>query len=99
MYDNTVPVYEMKNKLSYYLHKVDEGEQVCISVRGKPAYVIQTVEEVEKQKAGIKQKKSLIEKMAELRKQYGLENDDFDFSEHLAEIRKSEALYIQNWWE
>lgn len=95
MYENAVPVYEMKNKLSFFLHKVDNGEQVCISVRGKPAYQILTIDEVEKLKANAPKEKTIFEAAAELRKKYGIEDDDpFDFSEHLEKLRREEAMIV-----
>ena len=95
MYENAVPVFEMKNKLSYFLHKVESEGPVFISKRGKPAFVLQTIEDFEKQSNTAPKEKTIFEAAAELRKKYGIEDDDpFDFSEHLEKIRKEEAMIV-----
>ncbi len=94
MYENAVPVFEMKNKLSYFLHKVESEGPVFISNRGKPAFVLQTIEDFEKQTNTAPKEKTLWESIQELRKEYDLEDDDFDFSEHLEKIRKEEAYIV-----
>ena len=95
MYENAVPVYEMKNKLSYFLHKAESEGPVYISNRGKPAFILQTIEDYEEQIKNAPKEKTLVEAAAELRKKYGIEDDDaFDFSEHLEKIRKEEAYLV-----
>lgn len=93
MYGNAVPVFEMKNKLSFYLHKVEEEGPVFISNRGRPAFVLQTVEDYEKQTQTAPREKTIFEAMAELRQQYEITEDDFDFSAHLQNIREEEPHY------
>lgn len=89
MYENAVPIFEMKNKLSLFLRKAEAEGPVFISNRGKPAFVLQTIEDYEKQKASAPKEKTIFEAAAELRKKYGIEDDDpFDFSEHLEKIRE-----------
>lgn len=78
MYDNAVPVYEMKNKLSFYLHKVDAGERIYISVRGKPTYIIQTIDDFEEATAAKPKEKSFLVIARELRQKHGLTDNDFD---------------------
>lgn len=87
MLDNTVPVFEAKNRLSFYLHKADTEGPVFITLRGKKAYVIQSISDYETQKSEVK-KESIVERIQKSRKKYGLENDDFDFSEFLESIRE-----------
>lgn len=88
MLDNTVPVFEAKNRLSFYLHKADTEGPVFITSRGKKAYVIQSISDYETQKANVPKEDSIFDRAAKLRKKYGLENDDFDFSEFLESIRE-----------
>lgn len=80
MYDNAIPVFEMKNKLSFYLHKAESSGPVFISNRGKTAFVLQTIEDYEQ---NIKKEKTPFEAVAEIRKKYGL--TDSDFSEDLTD--------------
>ncbi|MCQ2249338.1 MAG: type II toxin-antitoxin system Phd/YefM family antitoxin [Treponema sp.] len=42
---NAIPVFEAKNRLSYYLHLTDEQGAVFITNHGKPAYVIQSLKD------------------------------------------------------
>lgn len=87
MYGNAVPVFEMKNKLSFFLHKVEEEGPVFISNRGRPAFVLQTVEDYEKQTQTAPKEKTIFEAMAALRQQYEITEDDdlavADVYEHL----------------
>lgn len=92
MYENAVPVFEMKNKLSFFLHKAESEGPVFISSRGRPEFVLQTIEDYEKLTNTAPKEKSLFERIQESRKEYGLEDDDFDFSEHLEKLRKEELL-------
>lgn len=95
MYENAVPVFEMKNKLSFFLHQAESEGPVFISNRGKPAFVLQTIEQYEEQLKSSTKEKTLFEAAAELRKKYGIEDSDpFDFTEHLEKIRKEEALIV-----
>lgn len=93
MYGNAVPVFEMKNKLSFFLHKVEEEGPVFISNRGRTAFVLQTVEDYEKQTQTAPKEKNIFEVMAELRQQYEITEDDFDFSAHLQKLREEEPYY------
>ena len=40
---NEIPVYEAKNRLSYYLHLSDEQGPIFITNHGKVSYVIQSI--------------------------------------------------------
>lgn len=88
MYENAVPVFEMKNKLSFFLHKAREEGPVFISNHGKPAFVLQTIEEYEEQNAKGKKEKNIWECIQESRKEYGLEADDFDYTSYFEDIRE-----------
>lgn len=93
MYENAVPVYEMKNKLSFFLHKVDDGEDVFISVRGEPSYQILTIDDVEQLKATAPKEKTPYEVACELRKELGIEDDnDFDLNDFIESIKPDSAF-------
>lgn len=94
MYGNAVPVFEMKNKLSFYLHKVEEEGPVFISNRGRPAFVLQTVEDYEKQMQTAPREKTIFEAMAELRQQYEItEDDDRAIADVFEHLRGDEPYY------
>lgn len=91
MYENAVPVFEMKNKLSFYLHKVDEGP-VFISNRGKAAYVIQTIEDYEKQIKDAPKEKTPYEVACEIRNEIGLKDDhNFDLNDFIESIKQDSS--------
>ena len=78
MYENAVPVFEMKNKLSFYLHKAETEGPVYISNRGKPAFILQTIEDYEEKVKSAPKEKTPFEVAAEMRKKFGLTDEDFD---------------------
>lgn len=92
MYDNAIPIFEVKNRLSYFLHKAKEEGPVFISNRGKPEFVLQTIEEYERQIQAKPKEKTLIERINEARKTFGLENDDFDFSAYYDGIKEKNPM-------
>lgn len=98
MYENAVPVYEMKNKLSFYLHKAQEEGPVFISNHGKPAFIIQTIQDYEEQNNSKPKEKSPFEVAAELRKKYGLTNEDFaeDLTCFFDSLREKDTLDPRN---
>lgn len=85
---NSVPVYEMKNKLSQYLHMVVEEGPVGISVHGKPSFVIQTIEEFDEKSSPKESVADCIQKkMRAIFLDDSDDNDDFDFSVYLDSLR------------
>lgn len=92
MYEDAVPVYEMKNKLSFYLHKAEEEGPVFISNRGKPAFVLQTIEDYEKQNNSGPKEKNPEEIAAELRKKHEIEDTkNFDLNNLIESIKTDSA--------
>lgn len=92
MYENAVPVYEMKNKLSFYLHKAEIEGPVYISNRGKPAFILQTIEDYEEKVKLAPKEKTPFEVAAEMRKEIGLTDEefgDFDLSDFIESIKES----------
>ena len=45
---STVGVKELKNRLTYYLRRTKQGEEVVITERGKPIALIQPMQSVER---------------------------------------------------
>ena len=45
---STVGVKELKNRLTYYLRRTKQGEEVIITERGKPIALIQPMQSVER---------------------------------------------------
>lgn len=90
---NAVPVYEMKNKLSYYLHKVDTQGPVYISVRGKPTYVIKTIIDDDKEKNIDIVKKTKLQEIREITKIMQADEENFDM-ENFLEAAKVEDYYL-----
>ncbi|MDO4506071.1 MAG: type II toxin-antitoxin system Phd/YefM family antitoxin [Spirochaetales bacterium] len=88
---NAIPVYEAKNRLSYYLHLSDDQGPIFITNHGKPAYVIQSLEDYRESQKRIEKEKTIYECIQEARAKFGIdENDDFDFEEHLKKLRMEE---------
>lgn len=88
---NAIPVYEAKNRLSYYLHLSDEQGPIFITNHGKPAYVIQSLEDYQKVNKELI-KKSYSERIQNSRADYGLENDDFNYSKYYESIREEHPM-------
>lgn len=97
MYENAVPVFEMKNKLSFYLHKAETEGPVYISNRGKPAFILQTIEDYEEKVKSAPKEKTPFEVAAEMRKEIGLTDEEYgdfdlaDFIESKKEDSSSES--------
>ena len=45
---STVGIKELKNRLTYYLRRTKQGEEVVITERGKPIALIQPMQSVER---------------------------------------------------
>ncbi len=45
---STVGVKELKNRLTYYLRRTKQGEEVIVTERGKPIALIQRIQSVER---------------------------------------------------
>lgn len=88
---NAIPVYEAKNRLSYYLHLSDDQGPIFITNHGKPAYVIQSLEDYQKVNKELI-KKSYSERIQNSRADYGLENDDFNYSKYYESIREEHPM-------
>ena len=81
-----VPIFEAKNKLPYFIHQAEENGPVRISRHNEVVAYIVSKEDFEKSIAP--KEKSLVERIQESRIAYGLEDDDFDFTEYYDSIRE-----------
>ena len=81
---DSVPIFEAKNRLPFYIHKAETEGPVFISRHGKDVAVIISQEEYNDK---IAKKCSFIDEVHELRVKYGLEEDDFDYSDAFENLR------------
>ena len=81
---DSVPIFEAKNRLPFYIHKAETEGPVFISRHGKEVAVIISQDEYNEK---IAKKRSFIDEVHELRVKYGLEEDDFDYNEYFEKFR------------
>ena len=81
---DSIPIFEAKNRLPYFIHKAETEGPVFLSRRGKNVAVIISQEEYEEK---IAKKRSFIDEVHELRAKYGLEEDDLDYSDAFENLR------------
>lgn len=84
---NPVPVFEVKNKLPYFIHKAEDEGPVPITRNGKEVAYIISKSDLDEMKAEQPKKKSLVERLRDNWKKAGLDNDDFDFTAYLNSLR------------
>ena len=84
---NAVPVFEAKNKLPFFIHLAETDGPVPITRHNQEvAYIISKADYEEILKSR-KTEKSIVQKLQENRKKYGLEDDDFDYTEYFDSLR------------
>ena len=86
MYD-AVPVFEAKNKLPFFIHLAETDGPVPITRHNQEVAYIISKADYEKMRNATKPKKNIVEKLQENRKKYGLEDDDFDYTEYFDSLR------------
>ena len=85
---NTVPVFEAKNQLPLFIHQAEQGEPLAITRHNNIVAYLISKEDFEELTKGGKKEKSLVERMQERREEYGLEDDDFDYTEYFDSLRE-----------
>ena len=85
---NTVPVYEAKNKLPLFIHQAEQGNPLAITRHNNVVAYLISKDDFEELTKGGKKEKSLAERMQDRRKEYGLEDDDFDYTEYFDSLRE-----------
>lgn len=81
---DSVPIFEAKNRLPYFIHKAETEGPVFISRHGKDVAVIISQAEYDEKFAN---KRSFVDEVNELRVKYGLEEDDFDYDDVFENLR------------
>ena len=84
---NAIPVFEAKNRLTFFIHLAETEGPVPITRRNQEVAYIISKEDYDELKAGSEKKKSIVERLQERRKKYGLEDDDFDYTEYFDSLR------------
>ncbi|MBO4404909.1 MAG: type II toxin-antitoxin system prevent-host-death family antitoxin, partial [Treponema sp.] len=79
--------YEAKNKLPFFIHLAEREGPVPISRHNKEVAYLISKEDYEKITGALKKKKSIVQKLRENREKYGLEEDDFDYTEYFDSLR------------
>ena len=83
---NAVPVFEAKNKLPLFIHQAETDGPIAISRHNNIVAYIISKEDFEN--ATKPREKTLVERIQEKRKEYGLEDDDFDLTAYYDSIRE-----------
>ncbi|MBP5437613.1 MAG: type II toxin-antitoxin system prevent-host-death family antitoxin [Treponema sp.] len=84
---NAVPVFEAKNKLPFFIHMAEtEGPVPITRYNQEVAYII-SKSDYDEMKATSMPQKSLAQKLQDNRKKYGLEDDNFDYTEYFDSLR------------
>lgn len=83
---NAVPIFEAKNKFPFFVHTAETEGPVPVSRHNNIVAYIISKDEYEKIAA--KPKKSLVDKIHDDRKTYGLsDDDDFDYTGYFDSLR------------
>ena len=84
---NAIPIFEAKNKLPLFIHQAEQGNPLAITRHNNVVAYLISKEDFEAFTSGGKKEKSLVEKLQEKRKEYDLEDDDFDYTEYFDSLR------------
>ena len=86
---NPIPVFEAKNKLPYFLHLAETDGPIPIMRHNNVVAYIISKNDYEQIRNENKPQKSLVQKLQDNRKKYGLEKDDFDYPAYFESLRTS----------
>ncbi|MBQ0038810.1 MAG: type II toxin-antitoxin system Phd/YefM family antitoxin [Treponema sp.] len=80
---NPVPIYEAKNKLTFFIHQAEQSGPVMLTRHGKEVAVIVSIDkfnELQRKAKDGKKAKSIVERAYEFRENYGnlYTNEDID---------------------
>ncbi len=84
---NAIPVFEAKNRLPFFIHQAETEGPVPITRHNQEVAYIISKTDYEEMKAAASPRKSLVERLQENRREYGLEDDDFDYTEYFDSLR------------
>lgn len=85
---DAVPIFEVKNKLTYFIHKAEKEGPIPISRRGKEVAYIVSKDDLDKLKESKPKEKNIVEEIHDSRVDFGLtDEDDFDYTEYFDSLR------------
>ncbi len=85
---NAVPVFEAKNKLPFFIHQAETEGPVPITRHNQEVAYIISKSDYDEMRQSASPRKSLVERIHDSRKEFGLEDDDdFDLAEFIASLR------------
>ena len=85
---NAIPVFEAKNRLPFFIHQAETEGPVPITRHNQEVAYIISKTDYEKMKAAASPRKSLVERIHDSRKEFGLtDDDDFDYTEYFDSLR------------
>ncbi|MBQ7158441.1 MAG: type II toxin-antitoxin system prevent-host-death family antitoxin [Treponema sp.] len=84
---NAVPVFQAKNRLPFYIHLAETEGPVPIMRRNEEVAYIISKEDSDELRQTAPKEKSLFEELQESRREWGLEDDDFDYTEYFDNLR------------
>ena len=70
-----------------FIHQAEQGNPLAITRHNNVVAYLISKEDFEAFTSGGKKEKSLVEKLQEKRKEYDLEDDDFDYTEYFDSLR------------
>ena len=91
---NAIPIFEAKNRLPFYIRQAENGAPVKIMRHNKVVAYLVSKEDFEQ--AAAPKEKSIVEKLQESRKEYGLEYDDFDYTSYFDGVRETSCYGRQD---
>lgn len=94
---DAVPIFEVKNKLTYFIHKAEKEGPISISRREtEVAYTI-SKNDLNELKENAPKEKNILEKIYDSRVEFGLTaDDDFDYTEYFDNLRLRNYYGRQN---
>ncbi|MBQ3800914.1 MAG: type II toxin-antitoxin system prevent-host-death family antitoxin [Treponema sp.] len=84
---NAVPVFEAKNKLPFFIHQAETEGPVPITRHNQEVAYIVSKSDYDEMRQSASPRKSLVERLQDNRKEFGLEDDDFDLAEFIVSLR------------
>ena len=94
MYD-PIPVFEAKNKLPYFLHLAETDGPIPIMRHNNVVAYIISKNDYDQIRKENRPQKSLVQKLQDNRQKYGLEKDDFNYSEYFDSFRTSADVEVK----
>ena len=84
---SAVPVFEAKNRLPFFIHQAETEGPVPITRHNQEVAYIISKSDYEQLKSACTPRKSLVERLHDNRREFGLEDDDFDYTEYFDSLR------------